>query len=101
MSLDKEVAEWLDSIGMVWGEEGNVWYLPDKDGPVIQMSYYAATFFYTAIKQAELKALNNLVDNSDCLEDGCGLDAELLRHNVLNRISELKDQLNNSNKEDE
>lgn len=41
-----------------------------------------------------LNELQGLVDSSDCIEDQCGLDAELLRHNVLRRIAELEKQTN-------
>jgi hypothetical protein len=40
-----------------------------------------------------LKELETLESNSDCLEDGCGLDADLLVHNLLRRITELKKRL--------
>lgn len=96
-SLDKEVAEWLDSIGMVWGEEGNVWYLPDKDGPVIQMSYYAAAFFYTVIKRAELKA--KIAQTRRCYRQTVLTNQPQTKSWTTAEVDLLEAQLNNSNKE--
>jgi len=42
------------------------------------------------INQIRLEELERLEADSDCLEDGCGLDAELLRENLLRRINTLK-----------
>lgn len=50
------------------------------------------------VAKARLDELEKLEANSDCLEDGCGLDAELLRDNLLRRIPELKADIE-SNKE--
>lgn len=43
-----------------------------------------------------LKELETLEANSDCIEDGCGLDAELLRDNLLKRITTLTSQITGS-----
>jgi hypothetical protein len=45
------------------------------------------------VAEARLKELETLEARSDCIEDQCGLDAQLLRDNLLERIHELRAHL--------
>lgn len=56
--LDKEVAEWMEGLGFRFGTLGSdTWFHNSDDGVVsMPVSPKVATFFYTATKQAELKA---------------------------------------------
>lgn len=45
--------------------------------------------------EAQIKLLTDLENNSDCVEDGCGLDARLLADNLMCKNVELQEMLNN------
>ena len=98
--LDKEVAEFMEGLEYRW-DENNQWWVKIDFGV---LGIEQATFFYTATKQAELKA--RIAE----LKKVCCCDIEPIDSensiNVCNdehgtRISDLEAQLNNSNKEKE
>lgn len=51
----------------------------------------------THTERALMAELEQLEAKSDCLEDGCGLDASLLVDNLLRRIRELNDPQKGTN----
>lgn len=73
---------------------------PDGDGCTgpINLDVESVQKLRALMIRERLNELKTLEANSDCIEDGCGLDAELLRDNLLRRIRELE-QLSASVKE--
>lgn len=99
--LDKEVAEWLESLGF-FRSVGQAWMHNDVGGDILPPQ---ATFFYTAFKAQREQIFNDLLQNLpkvytiEALERTEGRDLENMQWRKA--LDKLLAQLNNSNKENE